>query len=248
MKALILAAGRGSRLAPLTDTMPKCMVSYKDKRLIDYQINAIRECGIKDLAIVGGYKSEVLTSYLKEKYNLSNFYLNKDYQSTNMVYSLFCAKEWVDKCISQKEDLIISYSDIVYFKDTLQKLIANDKELSIVIDLKWLDLWSKRFNNPLSDAESLIIENNKIIEIGQKTTDLSHIQGQYIGLIKFRYDFLSKVLDLLNEDIVKLKLNSMFMTDFLQQLIKLYSNASPVIISGQWCEIDSPSDLKIDFC
>jgi len=56
MKALILAAGFGSRLMPLTENKPKCMVEYKNKKLIDYEITALKEAGVGEIAVVGGYK------------------------------------------------------------------------------------------------------------------------------------------------------------------------------------------------
>ena len=64
MKAIILAAGFGQRLMPLTQDVPKCMVCYKDKRIIDYALNAMFEAGIEEVCIIGGYKFDVLQKYI----------------------------------------------------------------------------------------------------------------------------------------------------------------------------------------
>ena len=108
MKALILAAGFGSRLMPLTENKPKCMVEYKNKKLIDYEITALKEAGVGEIAVVGGYKFEILKEYLKTKFSISSFFENAQFAHTNMVQTLFCAKDFLQKCMDEKEDLIIS--------------------------------------------------------------------------------------------------------------------------------------------
>lgn len=83
-------------------------------------------------------------------------------------FILFCAKDFILKCIEEKQDLIISYADIVYFQDCVQKLINAKEELAIVVDKSWRKLWNKRFANPLEDAETLKMTNGYIIELGKK--------------------------------------------------------------------------------
>ncbi len=94
MKAIILAAGQGTRLRPLTNNKPKCMVEYKDKSIIDYILETLRNCNIHDIAIINGYKKDVLSSHLS-KQNIT-FYTNENYHNTNMVSTLFCAKEFMN--------------------------------------------------------------------------------------------------------------------------------------------------------
>ena len=131
MKAVILAAGQGTRLKPLTNTVPKCMVKFKGKMIIDHILTALRNAGIQDIAIVKGYKAKVLN---RKK---TTSFINTKFDSTNMVYSLFCSEEfWYD-------DLIISYSDIVYTEEIVKKLINCVSDISVVVDNDWLDLWQK---------------------------------------------------------------------------------------------------------
>ena len=173
MKVIILAAGQGTRLRPLTNDRPKCMVEYKNKPLINYILETIKECNINDIVIVNGYKKKVLEKYLENE-NLI-FSTNEDFGSTNMVSTLFCAKDFMD------DDLIISYADIIYKKDILLELIKSEKEFSVVVDRNWKELWSLRMENPLDDAETLIMDESKnLTEIGQKTSDINKVQSQYI--------------------------------------------------------------------
>ena len=103
MKAIILAAGKGTRLTPFTDNFPKGMIKLFNKTLIEMQIENFQMCGITDITIVTGYKSEKI-SFPKIKIIKNEFF-----DSTNMNESLFCAKEELN------DSVIISYSDIIFF-------------------------------------------------------------------------------------------------------------------------------------
>ena len=102
MRLIILAAGQGTRLAPLTDNKPKCMVELGGLPIMQHQINVANKLGIEDIVIVGGYKVDCIPT------NHAIIVVNKDFFTTNMVYSLFCAAEYFDK------NFIVSYGDIVY--------------------------------------------------------------------------------------------------------------------------------------
>ncbi|QWU80405.1 phosphocholine cytidylyltransferase family protein [Campylobacter novaezeelandiae] len=251
MKAIILAAGFGSRLMPLTKDNPKCMVKYQNEELISYEIKALKDAGISDIAVVGGYLFDILKKFIQERFNLYTFYENKNYANTNMVQTLFCAREFLQKCVEQKEDLIVSYADIIYFKDSIEKLMQAKDDLAIVIDKEWKKLWQKRFENPLDDAETLKLDNKGFIkELGKKAKSYDEIEGQYIGLFKISANFLPSFLnfyDSLDKNILYdgKDFNNMYMTSFLQSLIDTFNNAKAIEIYGNWCEIDFKSDLGI---
>ena len=173
---IIVAAGQGARLRPLTNNKPKCMVEYNNKPIIDYILDVANECNIKDVAIVTGYKKEVLERYLKNRG--FTFFRNERFDKTNMVSTLFNAKEFMD------DDIIISYADIIYKKEILEKLITSDVNFGVVVDKGWKNLWLTRMENPLEDAETLKITNGNILEIGRKPNSYDDIEAQYIGLIK----------------------------------------------------------------
>lgn len=254
MNAIILAAGFGSRLMPLTQNVPKCMVEYRNKKIIDYEIEALRDSHIENIAVVGGYLYDILKDYLISK-DIKRFYNNPDYACTNMVATLFCAREFMQECIDNKEDLIISYADIVYFKESIMKLQKSKDDFAILVDTKWRDLWERRFSDPLSDAETLklrkdSVQGDCVVELGKKPTSYDDIDGQYMGLFKFSHNFLQKVLDFYdnldrNAYYDGKDFNNMYMTSFLQGIIDTYHNAKAVMVNGGWCEIDCKSDLEI---
>ena len=113
MKLVILAAGQGTRLLPLTNDKPKCMVKFNNKPIIDYILKSAKECKLDDIAVIFGYKDKVLKKHLKDK--KITFY--KMSVLTKQIWSQhFCAKEFLD------DDIIISYSDIIFNTDILKKL------------------------------------------------------------------------------------------------------------------------------
>ncbi len=245
MKALILAAGRGTRLAPLTNNIPKCMVKYNNKPIIDYELEALKENNITDIAIVGGYLAHILKEYTK----IDRFYINNNFEHTNMVWTMFCARDFLESCIADKQDLIISYSDIIYKSEIINKLKKYNNDFGVIIDKDWKMLWDSRFENVLSDAESLKIKDNKIIEIGKKVYSINEIEGQYIGLFKISHHFIQQMIDFYdNLDRNKIfdgkNFQNMYMTSFLQEIINTFNNIEPIFINRGWIEIDSILDLE----
>lgn len=241
MKMIILAAGQGTRLRPLTNDRPKCMVEYKNKPIIDSILEVANDCNIKNIAVINGYKKEVLEDYLKEK--KLNFFTNTEFNSTNMVSTLFCAKEFMD------DDLIISYADIVYSKEVLQRLIDSKEDFSVIVDRKWRELWSQRMENPLEDAETLKVKDNKIVELGKKPNSYNDIEGQYIGLIKISKHIIRNVIDFyeaLDKNMIYdgKDFNNLYMTSFIQMIIENLLDVKPVYIDGGWIEVDCINDLN----
>lgn len=239
-RALILAAGEGTRLRPLTNDKPKCMVPLLGTSLLERQISCLKNQGISNIHIATGYRAgqiEVLG------YPTS---LNARYNQTNMVRTLFSALDF----IKQEGDLIISYGDIVYNDNNLRVLLECEDEIGLMIDSKWRDLWSLRLENPLDDAETLMMNDAGFItELGKKPDSYDRIQGQYTGLIKIRSDkindFINFYYQLDNKAIYDGKdFDNMYMTSFLQALIDASWQAKAVLVENGWLEIDSVEDLK----
>lgn len=233
MKAIILAAGRGSRLKAMTDEKPKCLVEMFEKPLIQWQLTALKKAGIDTVGVVTGYKSELL-----QKYGEAHF-KNENWQNTNMVESLVCAKSFL-----AESECIVSYSDIVYHSQIVEKLAAARGDICITYDRNWLELWSLRFADPLSDAESFILDaDQRLIEIGQKTPDMKRIQGQYMGLLKITPTGWKKIQSVL-QPLSPSERNKLDMTSLLSLLLRNKERIVTVEIVGRWCEVDNQEDLS----
>ncbi len=253
MKVVILAAGQGTRLRPLTDHCPKCMVEVNGKSIIERQLDTMRSCGIKesDITVVAGYCSDVLEEHLKD--TGIRVVVNQDFERTNMVCSLMCARETMET----EEDILVSYGDIIYGEAVLRKILDASNGISVTVDDGWYGYWSERCENPLDDAETLMYDKEDYLtEIGQKTDDLGKVQSQYIGLMRFTGDGLKDMLDICDkakehtacgEKLWRTErgYDKMYMTDLLQGMIDEGCKLKAVHIERGWYEIDDCEDLKV---
>ena len=242
---IILAAGQGTRLKPITDVIPKCMVEVKGRPMIHWQVEVARQLGIKDIVIVTGYQKEEIdikgVTYLE----------NQKYMTTNMVRSLFCARE------KFTEQIIVSYGDIIFESRILAELMESVYDISVSIDLDWQRYWEQRFEDPFIDAETLIMDNKGFInEIGQKTKNIKDIQGQYIGLTAYKnkgVDDLCALYDKEEEYFLENKkcicsqrnLDELYMTDMIQGLINDNIDVKGVSHRRGWLEVDDWEDLVL---
>ena len=232
MKGIILAAGRGSRMGSLTSNLPKCRTILFGKELIQWQLEALENAGIDDIAIIRGYLSKTFD------FNVT-YFENKRWAETNMVSTLIEARQWLET-----DTTIISYADIVYSSNSVLSLIDGDEDIAITYDPNWLDLWSLRFDDPLSDAESFKLQDGIVIEIGDKAKNINDIEGQFMGLIKISPKGWSLISDYLKR-FSKVHIDGMDMTMLLKGLIKSNIKVHAVPIDDKWLEVDSESDLKI---
>ena len=122
MQAIILAAGLGTRLRPITDEVPKCMVSVNGIRIIDKQIDNLHKAGVKDIVVVGGYKADVLKKHL-ERYNGITFVENSRYAETNNMYSLYLALKH-----TEGSGFLLMNADVYFDANIIAGLLEKDKE------------------------------------------------------------------------------------------------------------------------
>ncbi|MBV9549447.1 MAG: NTP transferase domain-containing protein, partial [Alphaproteobacteria bacterium] len=132
MKAVILAAGRGSRMGALTDDRPKGLVKLAGVTLIERASRSLRDGGCLSVGIATGYRAELVSGLCDQAFH------NPAWAHTNMVMTLAAAREWL-----AVEPVIISYSDIFYSAQTVRALAASPAPIAIAYDPQWLALWSK---------------------------------------------------------------------------------------------------------
>ncbi len=232
MRAIILAAGRGKRIGDLTERQPKGMLNLHGKPFVEWQMHALRQTGITEMAIVKGYRGDIF-SYPVAYFN------NPRWEKTNMLSTLLCAQEWLSQ-----DTCIVSYSDIIYTQEAVQKLASSQGDIAITFDANWLKLWEQRFDDPLSDAEIFKYEKDTLIEVGGKAEGLHEIQGQYMGLLKFTVRGWKKTkefLSQLSDDII----DKMDMTTLLKLMLKNNFEIFVTAISTPWCEVDNMNDYEL---
>ena len=241
-RAIILAAGQGSRLRPLTNSKPKCLVQISGKSILEWNIKILKLLGVEEIIVVGGYKIDKLKTFPNIK-----LIVNSEYKSTNMIWSLNKAIEFLNT------DTLISYSDIVYSPKILKDLIGCNADIGVAVDMNWKSYWYERFKDPLTDAETLKFKKGTFIidEIGKKTNNISEIEAQYIGLIKLTKNGVIKLRKSLLKTINAGQLSGIdiknaYMTDFIQHLINDKILVTGVPFHREWLEIDTINDLNLE--
>jgi L-glutamine-phosphate cytidylyltransferase len=235
MRGLILAAGRGSRMGALGDDRPKCMVELDGRPLLDRQIAALRRGGVNEVGIVRGYRAEILN------FPGLSYFDNPRWSQTNMVMSLTAAASWL-----RAGPVIVSYADIFYRGEVVRALAQEPGALVISFDRLWRKLWSRRFADPLSDAETFKINGaGELLEIGGRTQTIEDIEGQYMGLLKFTpagWNAVEQILTTLDAP----SRDRLDMTGLLRRLLAAKSIViSTVGTDAEWGEIDNPGDVEL---
>lgn len=241
MRTIILAAGEGNRLRPHTLDRPKCMVELLGYPIVMRQLDTLRDAGVEDITLVTGYRAEMLNGFGVATRH------NPEFASTNMVYTLMCARDLLDG----KDDVLIAYADIVYEGRVLDAILSSESPISTTVDSDWQKLWGNRNEDPLTDAETLRLDDDSnILELGKKPESLKQIEGQFMGLIKVRADQVVMLVDhydALDRDAVYdgKDFRNLYMTSFLQSLIDSGHPIRAVQISGGWLEVDTTGDLAL---
>lgn len=243
MKAIILAAGQGTRLKKYTENLPKGMLSFNGKTIIERQIEMYRKCGIEKIIVVRGFAAD------KIEYEGVTYYTNEDYANTNMVESLMSAVEEFD------DDIIVSYSDILFEERLLKGMIERKEDFACAVDDNWKEYWQMRYGKVNYDTESLSIDgDNNITELGLETPALEDIDARYIGLLKFSKEGLKHIERIMNEAYKDFEdkpwqqsgktVRKAYMTDLLNAIIESGRDVKAIHFTNGWIEFDTNEDYE----
>ena len=242
MKAIIIAAGMGERLKPYTDGLPKCMLKFGGKTLLQHQLDVFKACKVKNVVMIKGYEKE------KINYPGIKYYTNDNYQNNNILNSLFYAEKEIEG------EVIIAYSDILFEKQVVERLLESKKDISIVVDIDWKGYYEGRKDHPIEEAENVIFDaENNVMEIGKILTKKHDVHGEFIGMMKLT----SKGSDILEKHFNRSKklfwgkpfqraqtFEKAYLTDMIQEMVDLGVPIHCVIIERGWQEIDTVQDYK----
>lgn len=231
MKALILAAGTGSRMGELTRDRPKCLIETRGKTLLDRQMAALAAAGPDEVGIVTGWQAPAFAG------TGARLFHNADWSSTTMVDSVRTAQRWLTT-----DTVLVSYGDIVYTPRCVRELAASPAPLAISYDPDWYRLWARRFRDPLDDAETFRIGDDGLVaEIGGRPTSADQVNGQYMGLLKITPAGWAAMAACLAAAPGRPDMTALLARVIASGTIGIHgvTNRDP------WCEIDSVSDLRV---
>ncbi|MFX1322000.1 MAG: NTP transferase domain-containing protein [Promethearchaeota archaeon] len=243
MKAIIIAAGPSTRLRPFTEYKPKCLLEIEGKTILDRTLETFYSCGINDIVIIRGYQKETI--------DFPNFryYDNDDFYNNNILESLFYAEPEMD------DEFVFTYSDILFSKEVVQKLLDSQHDFSLVVDTAWRDRYEGRTKHPTDEAELVLVEDGKVIHLSKFfNPDIAY--GEFIGLGKIS----KKGAEILTRNYNRAKYNKTckfagrfhdattfekaYLTDMFEELIFRGYPMYSVDIEGSWVELDTDQDYE----
>lgn len=235
MKALILAAGFGKRLRPITNTIPKSMVEVNGTPLLVNAINNLTALGIKDIGIVVGHMADYIKAHIGSEFNGAaiSYYENPRYLETNNIVSLYKAIDFCD------DDMLMLECDIYYHKEMLELLIAGKGECSILVS---------PFNPATMDGTVIRVDGNKACELilGKwQGADFDYTDTRKtVNMYRFTKDFAAKYMPLIKWYVENMGEQSYY-EKVLGSLMYLRECDMRVVEVPEemWCEIDDADDL-----
>lgn len=227
MKALILAAGFGSRLSPITDHLPKSLVKVNGIPILIKQIENLYEYNITDITIVSGYKADILENTIHHLYPDVNIIESVDYAITNNMYSAYLAKD-----VIEYNDFLMMNADVFYDSSVIKSLLEFEFPNAIVVDIgRYID-----------ESMKVVEEDGKLVEIS-KTVSPNKALGCSIDVYKFSAEGGKAFFEKCSEYIEQKKEIKLWSEVALNDILKVTEfRACPLI--GRWFEIDNHDDLK----
>jgi choline kinase len=181
-KAVILSAGLGTRLRPLTEKTPKCLLKIDHQTILEHQMENLTECGINEVTIVIGYEANKVKELCKKNAWNLNFIHNRDYLNSNNLFSLWLARETFD------QGFISINSDVVFNVNILKNLLRFKADICIAVDKKVC----------IEEDMKVKMEDGKVIEIN-KSMKTEETYGEFIGIAKFSSKGIKQLVSVLGD-------------------------------------------------
>ena len=230
MKAVILAAGMGLRLGNITKRIPKAFIPINGEPLIERSLNNLKKVGIKEVIIVVGYLEDLFKQKLGENYNgiKISYITNKNYKSTNSMYSLSRIKNIIN------DDILLLESDLLYDYRALKDLINQPyKDVLLVSTLTGAD-----------DAVFICVDDNSYLkDLGKKISSKGQVIGELVGISKLSWEFLEHLFVSAEEDYAKNEMNYHY-EECILKTSKTHPVKCHIMKELIWIEIDTESDLR----
>lgn len=247
MKAIILAAGMGKRLQKYAFGVPKCMLKFLGRPLIEWQVDALRKGGVNEIVIVRGFAAEKISVPGAE------YAENREYATTNMAASLMCAKSHL---LSSPDGVLVCYADILYEPRLVEAMASFNGDAGVLVDDDWLPYWRARLANWQDDVESLKYDSTgNITSLGKATHDLADARSRYVGMIRFSSGGIRKFIDVFERNralywdndapwMNSKSFRQAYMTCMLQALINDGVKVKAVHTRRGWLEFDTDEDYE----
>jgi choline kinase len=243
MRPIIIGAGRGSRLGPNTDDIPKTLVPVMGRPMLDWILDALGAAGFarKDVVFICGYRADVI----RARYPEFTFVENRDWEHNNILASLLCARDHL------AGGFVSTYADIVYRGSAVAKLVAAPHDKVLVCDTDWRRRYVDRSQHPESDGEKMRAEGARVVELSRRIPS-EQASGEFIGVAKFTREGARELLAAFDSAMAQWggktwregrSFERAYLIDLFQEMIEHGSTFQRVDTHGGYMEIDTREDL-----
>ena len=243
MKAILIAAGRGRRLMPLTDEVPKCYAEIGGRRILDWCLDAFRAAGISEIVFVGGYRIE----RVRLDYPAFRFVENGDWEHNNILVSLFSAEaEMADGFVS-------SYADILYTPQAVQRLLASRADIALLVDTDWRERYRLRTQHPESDGEKVRLDGRRVLEVNRRIAP-EDAPAEFTGVARFSAEGARALIEHYHRARARYAdqpfgnsptFARAYMIDLLQAMLEAGVAMEAVHTHGGYFEVDTTEDYRL---
>ncbi len=230
MKALILAAGFGSRLAPITNEIPKSLVPVNGQPILLKQIENLHENGVFDITVISGYKADALEKAVHDLWPETHIVESVDYAATNNMYSAYLGirSMFPDGVL---EPFLMMNADVFYDSSVITALLEHQAPNAIVVDM----------GRYIEESMKVVEQDGRLTAISKQITPEAAL-GSSIDVYKFSEEGGEAFLECCREYIEKKRELKLWSEVALNDaLAKVIFQACP--LQGRWLEIDNHEDL-----
>lgn len=243
MRAIIIGAGRGSRLMPTTENAPKCFAEIQGKRILDWTVEALKGGGCTEICFVGGYRIDAV----RRDYPGFLFRENGDWQDNNILVSLMCAEDLMDR------PFVTAYSDILFTDRVVGDLVRSPDEFALGVDTDWREHYRPRTQHPPHDAEKVITQGGRVERV-HRGIPYESATGEFIGVAKFGTEGASRFREFYHRRKAQFwnkpyREASLFQKAYLihmfQDMIEHGTDFGHADTPGDYREIDTQQDMEL---
>ncbi len=231
MKAIILSAGQGKRLLPLTADRPKCILPILGQTLIEWQIDELAKCGIDQVTVVVGYRADKVEEILRSRYDTSRVrtVYNDAYAVSDNLVSCWTVHD------EMNEPFVLLNGDTLFEAAVLQRLLEiNDHAITVVINQK---------NDYDADDMKVELEGYRLVKIGKDLVP-GQVHGESIGMIMFRDQGPMLFRDAIEKALSDPAAQKRWYLSVIDNLARTFPVWTCLINDLQWCEVDYKADIK----
>jgi len=243
MKAIIIGAGRGRRLMPLTEDDPKSFAPIRGRRIIDWDLESLRQGGLDDIVFIAGWQIDKI----RDAYPTLTFVHNDRWEQNNILASLMYARGHM------AGGFVCSYADILYRSSIVSRLIDHPGDIVLAVDTDWRSRYEHRSAHPEEDAEKVRVRGDQVIEVSRRIpSPESH--GEYIGVAKFTRagatllcEHYDRAAGAYNDRPFReaASLEKAYLIHLFQEMIESGVPIAKVDTHGDYMEIDTTEDYEL---